>query len=221
MYRQGRMEQILEEVKNSSGLFGADDENQDDQLQGGEESEEDENDSDEQDENDEQDDSQDDDPTAGLKAKNSQLILAKKDLKQKLREANVKIQKLEAGAEQDEDEDKDSDSKVDKRDQTISAQSETIRSLQLQVAFLSDNTHSWNDPKLAISLIDMDDLDIEEDGSISGLKEALDDLAKNRPYLVKTPEKQQRRKSGDQQQRKSDSATKAAERSKLRSKYNI
>ena len=220
MYRQGRMEQIIAEAKNSPGLFGAD-EDQDDQLQGGEESEEDENDSDEQDEDEDKDDSEDDDPVAGLKAKNSQLILAKKDLKQKLREANVKIQKLEAGAEQDEDEDKDSNSKVDKRDQTISAQSETIRSLQLQVAFLSDNTHSWNDPKLAISLIDMDDLDVEEDGSISGLKEALDDLAKNRPYLVKTPEKQQRRKSGDQQQRKNDSAARAAERSKLRQKYNI
>jgi hypothetical protein len=62
---------------------------------------------------------------------------------------------------------------------------ETNRSLALKVAFLSDNTYSWHNPERALKLVDLDQLQIDEDGKVSGLKDALKALATSDPYLVK------------------------------------
>lgn len=70
------------------------------------------------------------------------------------------------------------------QDQNVKLQ-ETNRSLALQVAFLSDNTYSWHNPERALKLVDLDQLEIGEDGKVSGLKDALKALATSDPYLVK------------------------------------
>lgn len=57
--------------------------------------------------------------------------------------------------------------------------------LALKVAFLEDNTYSWQNPKRAMQLIDTSQLEIQPDGSVSGLKEALKALATSDPYLLK------------------------------------
>lgn len=57
--------------------------------------------------------------------------------------------------------------------------------LALKVAFLSDNTYSWHNPDRALKLVDLSQVTIEEDGSVSGLKEALKALATSDDYLVK------------------------------------
>ena len=57
--------------------------------------------------------------------------------------------------------------------------------LALKVAFLSDNTYPWHNPERALRLVDLSQLEIGEDGSVRGLKDALKALAASDPYLVK------------------------------------
>lgn len=57
--------------------------------------------------------------------------------------------------------------------------------LALQVAFLKDNTYSWHNPETALKLVDLTQVTVEEDGSVSGLKDALKALATSNDYLVK------------------------------------
>jgi hypothetical protein len=63
---------------------------------------------------------------------------------------------------------------------------ESNQRLALQVAFLSDNAVTWHDPKTALKLVDTSQVTIDDDGSVSGMKDALAALAKSHPYLVKT-----------------------------------
>jgi HPt (histidine-containing phosphotransfer) domain-containing protein len=71
----------------------------------------------------------------------------------------------------------------------------TNRQLALKVAFLSDNTYSWHNPERALKLVDLDQLDIDADGKVSGLKDALKALATSDPYLVKQDVKQEENKT--------------------------
>lgn len=61
----------------------------------------------------------------------------------------------------------------------------TNQQLALQVAFLKDNTYTWHNPETALKLVDLSQVTIEEDGSVSGLKDALKALASSNDYLVK------------------------------------
>lgn len=61
----------------------------------------------------------------------------------------------------------------------------TNQKLALQVAFLKDNTYTWHNPENALKLADLSQVTVEEDGSVSGLKEALKALATNNDYLLK------------------------------------
>lgn len=70
------------------------------------------------------------------------------------------------------------------QDQNVKLQ-ETNRSLALKVAFLSDNSYSWHNPERALKLVDLDQLEIDADGKVGGLKDALKALATSDPYLVK------------------------------------
>lgn len=75
--------------------------------------------------------------------------------------------------------------------QQVATLQETNKSLALQVAFLKDNTYSWHSPDRALKLVDLGQVEIQSDGSVTGLKEALKALATSDPYLVKqeaTPE---------------------------------
>lgn len=61
----------------------------------------------------------------------------------------------------------------------------TNQKLALEVAFLKDNTYTWHNPQSALKLVDMSQVTINEDGSVSGLKDALKALATSNDYLVK------------------------------------
>lgn len=62
-----------------------------------------------------------------------------------------------------------------------------ISGLKAQVAFLSNNDVSWQDPSIALSLLDLSDLR-DEDGNVdpASLKRAIKKLATEKPFLVKT-----------------------------------
>lgn len=68
--------------------------------------------------------------------------------------------------------------------QALEAQKKINSELSLKVAFLEDNSYSWKNPKAALKLADLDGVEVKEDGTVTGLKAALDKLAKSDPYLL-------------------------------------
>lgn len=53
-------------------------------------------------------------------------------------------------------------------------------------AILQFPGYTWHDPEVVLQVIDMDLIDIdEESGKVKGVKQALDKLAKEKPYLLK------------------------------------
>lgn len=64
---------------------------------------------------------------------------------------------------------------------------ETNQRLLLEMAVLKDSKRSWYDSSAVIALLDKSEIDIDpESGNIEGIEEALADLAKSKPFLVKT-----------------------------------
>jgi hypothetical protein len=61
---------------------------------------------------------------------------------------------------------------------------ETNQRLLVQNAFLTDNKYTWANPKTALKLVDLSDVEINDDGEVTGMREALDKLAKAEPYLL-------------------------------------
>lgn len=66
---------------------------------------------------------------------------------------------------------------------------EESRTIKLENAFLRANVVDWVDPEDALRLVDLDEVDIDEDGTVDrkALRSALRDLAKRKPHLVKKP----------------------------------
>ena len=71
----------------------------------------------------------------------------------------------------------------------------TNQSLALQVAFLSDNTYTWHNPDRALKLVDLSKVEIDADGRVTGLKDALKALATSDPYLIKQEVKQEEKQT--------------------------
>jgi hypothetical protein len=64
---------------------------------------------------------------------------------------------------------------------------EKTKSMTLELAFFKSNTVDWVDPADALALVDLDDVEIDESGTVDAkaLRLALRDLAKRKPHLVK------------------------------------
>lgn len=50
--------------------------------------------------------------------------------------------------------------------------------------FLASNKHTWHDPKTALKLLDLENVEVDENGKVSGLDKAIEALAKAQPFLV-------------------------------------
>lgn len=70
---------------------------------------------------------------------------------------------------------------VSKANEQLSA---TNAKLRIENAFLTDNTYKWRDPKLAMKNVDQSAIDIDSDGNVTGLKEALKKLATDYPFML-------------------------------------
>lgn len=68
--------------------------------------------------------------------------------------------------------------------QALAAQQELNKRLSLEVAFLKDNTYKWQNPSTALKVADLDGVEVGADGKVTGLKAALEKLAKSDPYLL-------------------------------------
>lgn len=110
-------------------------------------------------------------------------------LRERMRAADQRAGRAEQELKQLRDKDMPEVEKLQRDFQESQKQVETLQStnqsLALQVAFLKDNTYSWHNPETAMKLVDLSQVQIEADGTVSGLKDALKALATSNDYLVK------------------------------------
>lgn len=116
-------------------------------------------------------------------------------VRERMRAADQRAAKFEQELRQLRDKDLPEADKL-KRDfeesqQQVKTLTDTNNALALKVAFLSDNTYSWHNAERALKLVDLSQVEINADGSVSGLKEALKALATSDPYLVKQEAKEE------------------------------
>lgn len=69
--------------------------------------------------------------------------------------------------------------------QQVSQLAETNRKLTLENAFFKDNTHDWQNPGAALKMADLSQVTIGDDGTVTGLKDALKRLAAAEPWMLK------------------------------------
>jgi hypothetical protein len=155
-------------------------------------------------------------------------VKKRKEAEQKVTELQNKIKNLEKDGMSD----AEAAQKIKDGETTIASLQETNRKLALENAFLKDNTHQWQSPARALQLADLKEVEIDDDGSVHGLRKALDALAKSDPYLLKPKadddnaggddSRQQQRQQGTGRRPGSGKQTEAAEAARqqaLRQKY--
>lgn len=69
-----------------------------------------------------------------------------------------------------------------------------LRDSRIHNAFLSDNKYEWHDPKTALKLADLSNVEVAEDGTVRNLAPALEALAKSHPFLLKPKTEEQQPK---------------------------
>ena len=117
-------------------------------------------------------------------------------LRARMKAADKRAAKAEARLKEIEDAKKDDLTKAQDEVTELTEKVESLQSelsgLRLQNAFLTANKHSWHDPDTALALAQskkyLDDVADEETGEVdkSALTKALDRLAKEHAYLVKS-----------------------------------
>lgn len=108
------------------------------------------------------------------------------------KEAETRAEKAERELAELKAKDTPEQERIVKENETLKSENETlqqtIRDRTLENAFLKDNTYSWHNPGRALSLADLSNVEIDDDGKVHGLKAALDALAKSDSYLIKNEE---------------------------------
>jgi hypothetical protein len=111
-------------------------------------------------------------------------------VKRRMQAADRRAAEAEKKVKEYEDKDKDEVTKATERAKELETQvaerDEQIKDLSMQVAFLSSNDIDWHDKDVALSHADLSEV-LEEDGSVNkkALKKALENLSKEKPFLVK------------------------------------
>jgi hypothetical protein len=60
-----------------------------------------------------------------------------------------------------------------------------LRNEKINNAFLTDNTYDWHDPRAALRLADLSGVEIKDNGTVTGLKEAIKAVADANPWMLK------------------------------------
>lgn len=119
---------------------------------------------------------------AALEEEKNRHVRRRKETETELQAARDKLAELEG-------KDKTETERLQARTNELEAENkslqEGLREARLQNAFLSDNSYSWHNPGRALALADLSEVEIDEDGTVHGLKAALDKLAKSDAYLIK------------------------------------
>lgn len=105
----------------------------------------------------------------------------RKEAEKRADEAERQLRELK---EKDKPEQEQLETRVSELETQNESLQSSLREALLDNAFLRDNTYSWHNPGRALRLADLSKVEIEDDGTVHGLKAALDALAKSDPYLI-------------------------------------
>lgn len=104
-------------------------------------------------------------------------------------EAESRAEAAEARVRDLENKDKSDEERSAARLTELETENESLHGLlktsRLENAFLKDNTYKWHNPDRAMALADLSEVEIDKDGKVHGLKDALKRLAEAEPYLLK------------------------------------
>jgi len=162
-----------------------------------------------------------DDDTSGGESEEAKLRKRMRAADQRASTAERELRELK---DKDKPELERAQNRVKELEPQIEALGSTVRDLRLQVAFLSANEFTWHDPEDALRLADMDGVEIDDDGKVIGLKDALKKLATSKPHLVKKEQssdddEDEGKPSGSTQNGKRKGDKKALDREALAKKY--
>ena len=202
----GDIEGLLALNRQQFGGFSMKGKEDDDADDDGDDDDSDDDDDDDDDDEDEDDEDEDDDKSAkSLKAKDRRIQeLSAESAKHRKRasERGRRITELEAEvaklkkapkAKSKDDKDEDADDADDSETTRLKEENEKLaerlvtQTLRTEFTDLTTGPKAlaqFANPKKAFRLLDLDDVEIDEDGEIIGLDEAVKDLAKSDPYLL-------------------------------------
>lgn len=196
-----------------------------------EESDEESDEDDDEDEDDEEE-SEEDDPRD---VRIQELSAEAKKRRIRARKDRERIEALEAENARLKGKKKDSkdDEESDEDDSALKQENEALKdrlfrsTLRTEFNDILDDPKSkvkFKDRKAAFRLLDLDEIEVDEDGEVDGLKDAIDDLAKSYPFLVETGKKDDeddkpKRRTG--QRTGGTRSSKAANRDALIKKYGM
>jgi hypothetical protein len=111
-------------------------------------------------------------------------------IRNRMRAADQNSAKFQAELQQLRDKDLPALEKLN-RDLTAVAQERdklkvAVNETRLENEFLKNNKFKWKNPASALKLADLTNVEVHEDGSVTGLTQALDALAKSDAYLLET-----------------------------------
>lgn len=199
----GDVEGLLELHRSQFGtaVMEDDDEN-DDESEDDEDGDDSEDDADDDADGDEDEDGEDDDkakgktkkPTAAerreqeLKAENKKFRLRSVARQKRIAALEAEVAELKRGKgkpKKDEEASDEDESQVDPEvTRKLEQANRANEDLLIRLEFMANNKHSWKNPKAALKLLDLSDVEINEDGEVEGLEEAIEELAKSEPYLL-------------------------------------
>lgn len=114
-------------------------------------------------------------PRSRLNDKNAEI----KDLKEEMSNRDSQIEKLEKSVEKDSDAQKE----VEKLKQENADWQDKYQQTQLNNAIKLGVAKDANDPNDILAFIKTDDLELQDDGEVKGLDDALESLREAKPYL--------------------------------------
>lgn len=144
---------------------------------------------DDENENEEEDNDEDDESESDSKKKPEDEI--ESSYKKRMRAADRRAAALEAKLQEIElagkSELEQTKVKLEQSEAANQELAQRLSTLQRERSFLGSNTVTWHDPEIAMSKLDWDSI-IDEDGDVNQgtLEKAIKDLAKNKPFLVKS-----------------------------------
>lgn len=119
-------------------------------------------------------------------------VVSRSDLEnalKRMKAADQRADALQAKLKEWEDKDKSDLEKAQGTVQELAKErdqlADRVKTMALENAFLTDNKYTWYDSRDALRLLDMDGVEVKDDGTVSGLKPAIEKLAKAKPHLIK------------------------------------
>lgn len=125
-----------------------------------------------------------DDSTTNDTVTRSEFDQLKKRMQAADKRASDALAELDQRKRADQDELTNAKQDLEKAQKRIAELEKQIDKTALENAFLTDNGHEWVDSSDALRLLDMDGVEVKE-GTVTGLKPAIEKLAKAKPHLLK------------------------------------